>query len=128
MQTMKICEIFYSIQGEGNWIGLPNIFIRTAGCNLRCSFCDTIYAFDEKREMTITDIVKEIKKYNCNHICITGGEPLIQNETNKLIEILCNKGYRLCLETNGSINIKKIAEKKSVMISGVEALARVVIT
>lgn len=117
MKTMKINEIFYSIQGEGNWAGLPNIFIRTAGCNLRCSFCDTIYAFDVKQEMTLSEIVKEIKKYKCKHICITGGEPLIQIETNRLIDILCNKGYRICLETNGSIDIKKIVEKKSLMIS-----------
>lgn len=117
MQTMKIYDIFYSIQGEGNWTGLPNIFIRTAGCNLRCTFCDTKYAYDVKREMTITEIVKEIKKYNCNNICITGGEPLIQIETNKLIDDLINKGYRICLETNGSIDIKRIAEKKYVMIS-----------
>ena len=96
---MKIYEIFYSIQGEGRWTGLPNIFIRTAGCNLRCTFCDTTYAYDVKREMTVTEIVKEIKKYNCNNICITGGEPLIQIETNKLIgffsRLLCNYGYKL---------------------------------
>jgi len=117
MQSMKIYEIFYSIQGEGKWTGLPNIFIRTAGCNLRCSFCDSTYAYDEKQKMTIKEIVKEIKKYNCKHICITGGEPLLQVETNNLIDILCNKGYKICIETNGSINIQKIAEKKSVMIS-----------
>ena len=117
MQTMKIYEIFYSLQGEGKWAGLPNIFIRTAGCNLRCSFCDTTYAFNVKREMPIAEIVKEIEKYKCKNICITGGEPLIQIETIKLIDILCDKGYRICLETNGSIDIQKIAEKNSVMIS-----------
>ena len=114
---MKINEIFYSIQGEGNWTGLPNIFIRTAGCNLQCSFCDTKYAFDVKQEMTIKEILKVIKSYNCSYICITGGEPLIQKETNELIDILLTKGYYICLETNGSIDIKKISEKKSVMIS-----------
>ncbi|MEA3458262.1 MAG: radical SAM protein [Candidatus Thermoplasmatota archaeon] len=114
---MNIYEIFYSIQGEGNWTGLPNIFIRTAGCNLRCSFCDTTYAYETKREMTIAEIVTEINKHNCNHVCITGGEPLLQNETNELIDALLTKGYKICLETNGSIDIQSIAEKKSVMIS-----------
>jgi 7-carboxy-7-deazaguanine synthase len=114
---MKIYEIFYSIQGEGKWTGLPNIFIRTAGCNLLCSYCDTKYAFNAKRDMTITEIIKEIKNIKCDHICITGGEPLIQNETNDLIDILCNKDYNICLETNGSINVKSMFNKKSIMIS-----------
>jgi 7-carboxy-7-deazaguanine synthase len=114
---MKINEIFYSIQGEGRWTGLPNIFIRTAGCNLLCSYCDTKYAFNTNREMTITEIINEIKNYKCNHICITGGEPLIQNETNDLIDILCKKNYLICLETNGSINLKTMLDKKSIIIS-----------
>jgi 7-carboxy-7-deazaguanine synthase len=114
---MKIYEIFYSIQGEGRWTGLPNIFIRTAGCNLLCSYCDTKYAFKVKREMTITEIIKEIKNYKCNYICLTGGEPLIQNETKDLIDILCKKNYHICLETNGSINIKTMSNEKPIMIS-----------
>lgn len=114
---MNICEIFYSIQGEGNWTGLPNIFVRTAGCNLRCSFCDTTYAYDTKQKMTIAEIVTEVNKHNCNHVCITGGEPLLQNETDELIDVLLTKGYKICLETNGSMDIQNISEKKSVMIS-----------
>ena len=75
---MKINEIFYSIQGEGNWTGFPNIFIRTAGCNLRCSYCDTKYAYYKFKEIKILNILEIVKKYNCNKICITGGEPLLR--------------------------------------------------
>jgi len=114
---MKINEIFYSIQGEGKWSGLPNIFIRTTGCNLRCSFCDTKYAYDNGKEMSLDEIINSIKKYRCEYICITGGEPLLQNEILDLINILLKKNYKICLETNGSIKIKNITGKKSLMIS-----------
>jgi len=114
---LKINEIFYSIQGEGKWAGLPNIFIRTTGCNLRCSFCDTIYAYDEGKEMTIEEILNDISKYSCKYICITGGEPLLQDEVLKLINILLKDNYKICLETNGSISLKKFVGKTFLMIS-----------
>jgi len=114
---MKINEIFYSIQGEGSWSGLPNIFIRTTGCNLHCSFCDTKYAYNDGKEMSIEKIIKDIAKYPCKYVCLTGGEPLIQDETISLIDVLIKKKYKACLETNGSINIGKICGKKSLMIS-----------
>ncbi len=114
---MKINEVFYSLQGEGNWTGLPNIFIRVTGCNLRCSYCDTKYAYEHGKKMSIEDIVDEIQKFPCKHICITGGEPLLQNKILDLINILLKRGYRICLETNGSISIEKLVGKKSLMIS-----------
>jgi len=114
---MNINEIFYSIQGEGKWTGRPNIFIRTTGCNLRCSFCDTRYAYDEGTEISIEDIVKSVNKYNCTRVCITGGEPLLQEDIGKLIDFLLGKGYKICLETNGSINVTLFSSKKSLMIS-----------
>jgi len=114
---MKINEIFYSIQGEGKWTGLPNTFIRTTGCNLRCSFCDTKYAYENGKEMSIEEIINEIQKFPCNFVCITGGEPLLQDEILDLIDILLKRGYKICLETNGSINIEKIASKESLMVS-----------
>ena len=114
---MKINEIFYSIQGEGKWSGFPNIFIRTTGCNLRCTYCDTKYAYENGKEMNIIDILKEIQKYLCNKICITGGEPLLQQETYDLLDILLKRNYTICLETNGSLSIEKIAGVKSLMIS-----------
>jgi len=114
---MKINEIFYSIQGEGNWTGFPNIFIRTTGCNLRCSFCDTKYAYNKGKEMTLEKIIEKISIYPCKYICITGGEPLLQKDIVDLIDKLLKKGYKTSIETNGSLSIKKISNKKSLMIS-----------
>jgi len=114
---MRINEIFYSIQGEGKWTGLPNIFVRITGCNLRCSFCDTTYAYDDGEEMSIEEITNYIGKYPCKYICITGGEPLLQKEMPKLIDAFLKRNYRICLETNGSISIENIIGKKSLMIS-----------
>ncbi len=114
---MKINEIFYSIQGEGNWTGFPNIFIRTSGCNLRCTYCDTKYAYNSYKEMKIKEIINDIKKYNCNYICITGGEPLIHKEIIDLINNLIRHSYKISIETNGSIDIKPLSNIKSLMIS-----------
>jgi len=114
---MKINEIFYSIQGEGKWTGLPNIFIRTTGCNLRCSFCDTKYAYEAGETVSVEQIMKKIEKYPCKNICITGGEPLLQDETLNLIKSLTKNNYKICLETNGSKNLKKISRNKSLIIS-----------
>jgi len=114
---MKINEIFYSIQGEGKWTGLPNVFIRTTGCNLRCSYCDTKYAYNEGKELTINKIINKIEKYQCKNICITGGEPLIQNEISNLLEELFDKKYNVCIETNGSKLIDKIPNNDNLIIS-----------
>jgi 7-carboxy-7-deazaguanine synthase len=114
---MKINEIFYSIQGEGNWTGKPNIFIRTSGCNLRCSYCDTKYAYDSYKEMSIIEILDEINKYNCKNICITGGEPLIQKDLIILVKELLENKYKICIETNGSVEIKQFSFDKSIIIS-----------
>lgn len=114
---MEINEIFYSIQGEGKWAGLPNIFIRTCGCNLRCSFCDTTYAYEDGKELSTDEILNQISKYSCKYVCITGGEPLLQDDIIDLVDLLTKNNYKICIETNGSINIKKISNKKSLMIS-----------
>ena len=114
---MNINEIFYSIQGEGRWAGLPNIFIRVTGCNLRCSYCDTKYAYNDGKEMSIKEIMNFINKYPCRYVCITGGEPLLQTETLELINTIIKKKYKISIETNGSINIEKLVNKKSLMIS-----------
>ena len=105
---MKINEIFYSIQGEGRWTGLPNIFIRTTWCNLRCSYCDTKYAYFEGKELSIKDIIEKISKYPYKHLCITGGEPLLQKEITNLIDEILKLNYNICVETNGSQSIKNI--------------------
>jgi 7-carboxy-7-deazaguanine synthase len=114
---MKINEIYYSIQGEGNWAGYPNIFIRTSGCNLRCSYCDTKYAYNDYTEFNIENIIENISQYKCNKICITGGEPLLQNDVNLLIDNLIKKKYEISIETNGSYCIKSFFNKKYIMIS-----------
>jgi 7-carboxy-7-deazaguanine synthase len=114
---MKINEIFYSLQGEGMWTGRPNIFIRTSGCNLRCTFCDTRYAYEEGKEMSINEILKEITKYNCQFVCITGGEPLLQEDIYELIKTLLERNYYIIIETNGSISIEKLVKYNKLVIS-----------
>lgn len=111
---LKINEIFYSLQGEGVDAGLPTIFIRLTGCNLRCKYCDTEYAFYEGKDMTMEEIFNKIKKWKCKRICITGGEPLLQNIYD-LIDFLLENGYEVSIETNGSIDIKKLTEKKLII-------------
>lgn len=102
---MKINEIFKSIQGETTYQGLPSLFIRTTGCNLRCNWCDTVYAYDEGIDYPVEDLLKIVDKYNCKHVVITGGEPLIQEETPLLVSKLLGKGYTVLLETNGSMDL-----------------------
>lgn len=107
---MKITEIFESLQGEGVQIGQPTLFIRLTGCNLRCKWCDTQYAYEQGTEMSISEIIDQIKKFTCTQICITGGEPLTQNETGDLIDELLILDYPISLETNGSINIDSVLD------------------
>ena len=109
--TVKVNEIFYSIQGESTYSGMPCIFIRLSGCNLRCSWCDTAYAYDDGFDITIDDILKQVKKFNCRLVEVTGGEPLLQAGTPVLIERLLNKGYEVLLETNGSLDTTGIDER-----------------
>ncbi|KAA0007249.1 MAG: radical SAM protein [Thermoplasmata archaeon] len=107
---MKINEIFYSLQGEGSDAGLPTIFIRFTGCNLRCNYCDTRYAFYEGKYMTIDEIMESVKKWSCKRVCITGGEPLLQKNVYALIDELLREGYEVSIETNGSISIMKLSK------------------
>jgi len=106
---MEICEIFYSIQGESTYCGLPCVFVRTSGCNLRCSYCDTTYAYDAGTKMDIDQILAQIRGYRCHLVEITGGEPLMQSEeVASLIDSLLGSGYKILLETNGSLNIEDV--------------------
>ena len=102
---MRICEIYYSLQGEGMLMGLPTVFIRTIGCNLDCSWCDTPYAREGGEEMLVEDIAKKVEAFGVDNVCVTGGEPLIQDETYKLIDALLERGFYIQLETNGSISL-----------------------
>ncbi len=109
---MKICEIFYSIQGESTYSGLPCVFVRTSGCNLRCSYCDTKYAYEEGSELSVSEVFNKVNFYNCKLVEITGGEPLLQKDSiNNLIELLLDNGYTVLIETNGSISLKCLNPK-----------------
>ena len=104
--TLSVCEIFHSIQGESTHAGRPCVFVRLSRCNLSCSWCDTPYAKTETAAtMTLDAVIQKIKHFDCDLVEITGGEPLLQAETPKLISKLISKGYTVLLETNGSLNI-----------------------
>lgn len=111
---LKINEIYYSVQGESSKAGLPTVFVRLTYCNLRCSYCDTEYAFHNGTDMSIDAIVNEVKSYNCNLVEITGGEPLFQSESIDLMKRLCDDAFDVMIETSGSLSIKDI--DKRVMI------------
>ena len=110
---MKINEIFSSIDGEGLRAGELATFIRVAGCNLRCNYCDTKYALqqDSGIEMSTQEILEEVKKFNVKNITITGGEPLIHKDIDILIDLLIENGYKINIETNGSVDIEKYLNK-----------------
>jgi len=113
---LRINEIFYSIQGESSLAGLPCIFIRLTFCNLRCSYCDTEYAFYEGTDYSIDEILFEIKKYDCNLVEITGGEPLVQKEILSLMNVFCDSGYDVMIETGGSLPNKEIDPRVKVIM------------
>ncbi|GAB63287.1 MAG: radical SAM protein [Candidatus Jettenia sp.] len=108
---MKINEIFKSIQGETSYAGLPCTFIRITGCNLRCRYCDTTYAYEDGVEMSMNSILESIHDFSSNLVCITGGEPLSNEDTPLLIQRLLDKNYTVLVETNGSYDIRTIPEK-----------------
>ena len=109
--SLKINEIYYSVQGESTHAGRPCIFIRLTYCNLRCSYCDTEYAFYDGKNMEITDIMSEIKQWDCNLVEVTGGEPLFQEECIDLLNELVNSNYEVMLETGGSLSISNVPKK-----------------
>lgn len=105
MYTVKINEIFTSIQGESTFAGLPCVFVRTAGCNLRCRYCDTTYAYEEGKEIEVGEILKVVSGYRLRLVEVTGGEPLHQKNVPVLITALLDAGYKTLVETNGSYDI-----------------------
>lgn len=103
---MQISEIFYSLQGESTFMGMPCVFIRLSGCNLRCSYCDTGYASEKMVSMTLEEVLKDTLKYSCDLVEITGGEPLLQPEVPSLTEYLSKHNKTVLVETNGSMDIR----------------------
>ena len=108
---MKINEIFKSIQGETSYAGLPCAFIRVTGCNLRCNYCDTTYAYEEGNEVSLSTILGSIAGFKTKIVCVTGGEPLSNNDTPFLLEVLLDKNHTVLVETNGSYDIRTIPQK-----------------
>jgi len=113
---LKINEIYHSIQGESTKAGLPCVFIRLTYCNLRCTYCDTEYAFYEGYDKSIDEVIKEVKKYNCNLVEVTGGEPLVQNESIELMKRLCDEGFEVMLETGGSLPIENVDKRVRIIL------------
>lgn len=118
--SLKINEIFHSIQGESSWVGYPTVFVRTSGCNLRCRYCDTTYAYYQGEDRSIDSVVSEIVSYGARHICVTGGEPLLQKDSLALMKKLCDLDYKVSIETGGSLDctvidprVKKIIDVKT---------------
>ncbi|MCL2032032.1 MAG: radical SAM protein [Methanomassiliicoccaceae archaeon] len=112
---MKICEYFRSIQGEGLMIGVPTYFIRTAGCNLRCDWCDTKYALEGGMEASVDEIMEMVD--DTENVCITGGEPMLQKDTPELLDRLLKAGKKIVIETNGSKDISWIPKDERVIVS-----------
>lgn len=106
--TLVINEIFYSIQGESSYAGLPCVFVRLTACNLRCTWCDTTYSFHEGRPMSVGDVIVKVLEFNCPLVEITGGEPLLQPNVLPLMSRLCDLGKRVLLETSGSVDIAPV--------------------
>jgi len=114
--SLRITEIFFSIQGETSKVGLPTVFIRLTGCPLRCQYCDTSYAFYGGEVMLIEDIIHQVTKFNCKDVCVTGGEPLAQANSKKLLKDLADLDFQVSLETGGSISLKEVDERVKIIM------------
>ena len=115
-KSLKITEIFSSIQGETSKIGLPTVFIRLTGCPLRCQYCDTSYAFYGGELVLIEDIIGEVQKHNYKDVCVTGGEPLAQKNSKELLTDLANLDFQVSLETGGSMSLEGIDERVKIIM------------
>ena len=104
MKTIRINEIFYSIQGESSRIGFPTVFIRLTGCPMRCTYCDTAYAFHQGNQQEIDVIINQVQQYPTKFVTVTGGEPLAQKNCLDLLDQLCDLDYEVSLETGGGID------------------------
>ncbi len=116
MTRLTVCEIFYSLQGEALTVGLPTVFIRLTGCPLRCSYCDTTYAFSGGEELEIPEILRQVAAYECRDITVTGGEPLWQEGCCELLAALCDAGYRVSLETCGALDLSRIDPRATIVM------------
>lgn len=106
--SLQVNEIFYSIQGESTYAGRPCVFVRLTGCNLRCRWCDTAYAFHEGGQRSVEQVLEQIRAYKCPLVEITGGEPLLQEDVYPLIDRLLLEGYEVLIETGGSLSVERL--------------------
>ena len=114
---MKIYSIFRSIQGEGLMIGAPTVFVRTSGCPLRCTYCDTPQAFDKGEERSVEEILDEVRSHRTRSVCLTGGEPLAQRDARKLVERLIEEDHLVVVETSGAIPLDEMPCDENLSIS-----------
>lgn len=103
--TLRVTEIFHSLQGESSRVGLPTVFVRLTGCPLRCGYCDTAYAFHGGETRTLRDVLAEVGQYAARYVTVTGGEPLAQRNCLPLLRLLCDEGYAVSLETSGALDV-----------------------
>lgn len=114
--TLRITEIFHSLQGESKTVGIPTVFVRLTGCPLRCQYCDTAYAFDGGEIMELDAIKAVLEEYACDYVTVTGGEPLAQPNCLPLLELLCDSGYNVSLETSGAMPIEQVDNRVSIVM------------
>jgi 7-carboxy-7-deazaguanine synthase len=114
--TLKINEIFHSIQGETTFVGNPTVFIRTTACNLRCTYCDTKYSYHDGEVMTLSDVLRKVGEFGAPYVCVTGGEPLLQKEIHPLMRELCDRSYRVSLETSGSKSCRDVDPRVKIIL------------
>jgi 7-carboxy-7-deazaguanine synthase len=107
-QRLKITEVFRSLQGEADTVGIPTVFVRLTGCPLRCGYCDTAYAFHGGEWWTIEDVLARVRALEVSHVCVTGGEPLAQPTAAALLTALCDGGWRVSLETSGAMPLAAV--------------------
>ncbi|HAU1481297.1 TPA: radical SAM protein, partial [Legionella pneumophila] len=115
-EQLRITEIFHSLQGESVTVGLPTVFVRLTGCPLRCQYCDTAYAFSGGEVVEIDDILNKVASYQCQHVCVTGGEPLAQPGCILLLSKLCDAGYSVSLETSGARDIASVDQRVMIVM------------
>lgn len=106
--TLRVSEIFFSLQGETSRVGLPTVFVRLTGCPLRCGYCDTAYAFTGGESISITMILEQVAQHQASYVTVTGGEPLAQKSCLVLLKVLCDAGYSVSLETSGALDLFKV--------------------
>lgn len=112
-RTLRLTEIFLSIQGESTRVGLPTVFVRLTGCPLRCAWCDTAYAFEGGTPRTVDEVLAEVAGHRVGTVCVTGGEPLAQKNCTELLSALCDAGYSVSLETSGALDIGQVDPRVS---------------